>query len=981
MSLFSSQPKTTTGFSFGQNQPTSQTSTSTSTFPNATANQNTAAASTPAAGLTGSTINPSANATSSTFTLPSSINTTNSSKLLKELLDSAHNLPKKTDNVDLGSIHLTLNELQRKSQQLRKIDDSKKDVSYTKAHYLLAGSGISAEEIENDLNAIHIPQKTTTTVAPVTALKVGITSENIENYLNAKKDESILNSIEQSLALASKDFDDFINANISIDWKVRRDELRKAVGLKYNGDNSADAIKNSLVWKKTNFSSGNLLTPLSSTTTAGSTVTTSSSVKQMTRETFENHAKIIYALNEARLESRNFPLCLNFNELNKLQNDMKSKQISEIWKILIELTNEKFSKTSQEQKFYNVEKNELNSIIVNNSKSYLQQEFFNYVDELYMKDNNKAVNFLPATNVNKISYFIHQIILKNDPDLANKTLLVNGTPIWALVFYLIRAGLYFDAVELVLGNRELFNKFDKNFPVYIKKYVDSENHTLPSDLNERLHQEFNQQFQFIINDVDSSINYDPYKYSVYKIIGKCDLTKKSLPQSINLSIEDWLWFHLSIINQNQAGNESSLLFENYSLSNLQNKIIHLGPKTFLTSPNNPLYLKTLCLVGLYELAVQYTYEQLNECDAVHLAIGLIYYGLLKCSNSNRDVLLTVHDNEYQINFSRLVGSFTRSFKISDPKVACQYLILIAMGKGGDSQEAISICHEALRELILISREFGILLGELNQVNGTKILGILERQRKLIKLENIDEFHHQIVEITARKCEEEGRIFDALLLYQLSCEYDTVVSLINKLLAEIFATSDLNRPIIRFGNYQVISNGYVDTKECDDTVDNNIILLSQHIMKIFNNNSSILGKISLQQKRTCDLLLPIVEIRDLFLKKNWREVITHINQLNLIPVGPNDDLVTIRNMSEMIQNNDLDDNLIKVIPSLLIMVMTSVCHLNYEILTKRYQSLSNQRDELTTWKKVAKNCMIYAGMVQYKMPRETYSLLINLESQL
>ncbi|KAG7663763.1 NIC96 [[Candida] subhashii] len=977
MSLFGTQSKTigtSGGFSFGQNQPTSQFSGTTPSFGGSTTTGGTTA---PAAA--GSTLNPSANAASSTFTLPTSINATNSSKLLKELLESANNLPKNTDNVELGSIHLTLNELQRKSQQLRKLDDSKKDVSYTKAHYLLAGSGISAEEIENDLNAIHIPQRTTTTggVGPVTASRVGVTSENIENYLNTKKDESILNSIEQSLALASKDFDNFINANISIDWKVRRDELRKAVGLKYNGDNSADSIRNSLIWKKTNFSSGgNILSPLSTSTTA------SSSAKQMTREKFENHAKIVYALNEARLESRNFPLCLNFNELNKLQNDMKSKQISEIWKILIELTNEKFSKTSQEQKFYNVDKDELDSIIVNNSKNYLQQEFFNYVDELYIKDNNKTPNFLPATNLNKISYFIHQIILKNDPDLVNKTLLVNGTPIWALIFYLIRAGLYLDAVGLVLGNREIFNKFDKNFPVYIKKYVDSDNHTLPSDLSERLHQEFNQQFQFIINDVDTSINYDPYKYSVYKIIGKCDLTKKSLPQSINLSIEDWLWFHLSIIKQKQSNNESTLLFENYDLSDLQNKIIHLGPKAFLTSPNNPLYLKTLILVGLYELAVQYTYEQLNECDAVHLAIGFIYYGLLKCSNASKDVLLSVFDNEYQINFSRLVGSFTRSFKISDPKVACQYLILIAMAKGGECKEEIAICHEALRELILTSREFGILLGELNQANGTKISGILERQRKLIKLENIDEFYHQIIEITASKCEEEGRIFDALLLYQLCCEYDTVVSLINKLLAEIFATSDLNKPIIRYGNYQVISNGYIDdNKECEDTVDNNIILLSQHIMRIFNNNGSILDKISSQKKRTCDLLLPMVTIRDLFLKKNWREVITQINQLNLIPVGPNDDLIKIRNMSEMIQNNDLDDNLIKVIPSLLIMVMTSVCHLNYEILSKRYQSLSNQRDELSSWKQVAKNCMIYAGMVQYKMPRETYSLLINLESQL
>lgn len=400
----------------------------------------------------------------------------------------------------------------------------------------------------------------------------------------------------------------------------------------------------------------------------------------------------------------------------------------------------------------------------------------------------------------------------------------------------------------------------------------------------------------------------------------------------------------------------------------------------MSSPNNPLYLKTLILTGLYEMAVQYSYEYVNESDAVHLAIGLAYYGLLKCSNFNKDNILTVNNNEYEINYGRLVGAYTTTFKISDPKVACEYLIMIALANGGESKSALLVCHEALRELILISREFGVLLGELNQTNGTKIPGILERQRKLIKLESLDQFYQQIIEVAANKCQEEGRIFDALLLYQLCCDYDTVVSLINKLLAEILATTDLNKPIIKSGNYEVISTGYI-TKEVDDTIDNNIILLAQHIMKVFNNNSHILGKLSSKVKHTSELLLPIIGIRDLFIKKDWRQVINDINQLGLIPVGVNDDLIKIRTMSESIQNNDLDDNLIKIIPSLLIMVMTSISHINYNILTKKYQSYGNEKQELIHWKKIAKNCMIYAGMVQYKMPRETYSLLINLESLL
>lgn len=904
-------------------------------------------------------------------TIPSS-NAHTSSRLLQDLLESANNLPK-PNNSDLGSIHLTLNGLKKKSNQLRKRNDNEGQ-NFTKAHYLLASSGVSAEEIENELNSIEVPVK------PLESQTVSnAVNNNIDSYLNDKKDENILAAIEQSLVSASKDFNQFINENVSIDWKVRRDELRKSFGIGGPQKNTSHKVSKptkSVTWNKSIPGNYNVLAPLS-------THKSTSFLKNLTREKFENNAQIVYQLNEARLNNSFFPIALSFEELNRSYSDLKSKQISEAWKILIELTNEKTNKINQEQKFFETYQttDHTNSMkfrkqVIQRSKNYLEQQFYNYMDEIYTKDDKKK-QFSTSINIDKVSYFIDKIIMKNNTGFVDQTLNVNGVPIWALIFYLLRSGLYKDALELASQNKDLFNKFDKNFPVYIKKFVENDCINLPMELNERLNAEFNQQFAFINDDLKG--NFDPFKYSVYKLIGKCDLSKKKLPDEINLSIEDWLWFHLSIINEfNFDLNSSSLIFENYSLENLQKKVIQLGPKKFNSSSNNPLYLKTLIMVGLYELAVEYAFDLINECDAVHLAIGLCYYGLLKVSSlNNKDELIFINSsNEYEINFSRLLGSYTRFFKISDPMVACQYLILIAMSKGGDSKEEISKCHEALRELILISREFNMLLGELNQNNGNKIPGILEKQRSLINLSNLEQFQKQIIETSAIRCEEEGRIFDALLLYQLCQDFDTVVSLINKLLGETLSTTELDKPLINYGNYENI-NGEIQS---ENTIDNNIILLSQHIMKLFYNNSFILDRISPSKKETCDLLLPIIHIRDLFMNKNWNDVIIEINKLGLLPVNQSNGLIEIRKMAEFVHNT-LDDHLIKVIPSLLIMVMTSVSQLNYSILTKRYQTSSNEREELSNLKTIAKNCMIYAGMVQYKMPRETYSLLISLESLL
>lgn len=966
-----------TGFKLGGN--------TTPSGPTPTNGTTTSAATTLASGSgTGSTTIPRS-------TVATSINST--SRLLKDLIESANNLPK-LDNHDLGSIHLTLNELQRKSDELRKHKDDKSN--FTRAHYLLASSGISAEEIENDLKSIDLPVDRQGHQSMNLNKIVKPKHVGIDQFLNTKKEENILTTIEQSLAAASSDFDAYINKTISIDWKVKRNELRKSIVNQTINKPSkpSDNVKNepsvpAITWNRSVPGNYSLLSALTDSTANGGST---SSSRQYSRDKFEKHATIIYHLNESRSSNHYYPLLSSFEEINKSNADLKSKQITDVYKILIKLTDEENSKVSQEQKFFNKyqlddskplpkedgykeDKVKLNELIIKKSKNYLQEQFYQYMDEIYSKEENKQ-DFLPANNTNKVKFFIHKIVMKNNADFDNTTLKINGTSIWALIYFLLRAGLTSEVLQLVSSNSEVFAKFDKNFPLYVRKYLEHDTFKLPPELNDRLVQEFNQQFSFINEDFKNS--FDPYKYSVYKIIGKCDLSRKNLPPSINLSIEDWLWFHLSIINE--SNNVSDLIYENYSLKNLQKQIIQLGSRKLNSSSNNPMYLKCLIMVGLYELAIQYTYEFLNEIDAVHLAIGLNYYGLLKVSSSfSKDELISLnpHGNDYEINFLRLVGSFTRTFKISDPKVACQYLILIAISKGGDSKEEITKCHEAIRELILVSREFNLLLGHLNDDNGEKTSGLLENQRSLIKLSNLNDFYSQIVELSAKKCEEEGRVFDALLLYQVCQEYDTVLMIINRILSELITTTELDKSLVKSGNYEADTDSSDPNK---DTIDNNIVLLSKHILNTFNNNSSILTKVKKSLKNTCDLLVSIISIRESFLLKNFNQVVLDIENLNLLPINVREDLFDIRKKADYVQNA-LDNSILKIIPSLLIIVMTSVCQLNYQILTKSFKALNNESDELLKFKTIAKNCMIFAGIIQYKMPRETYSLLIQLESQL
>lgn len=979
MSFFSAKPTAQPAAppaTFGQAQPAQPFSIGASNSTTNTVNGTNGTSNT--SGTTGTSTFSSnfAKPASSALSLPAQITPdASSTRILKDLVDSAHNLPK-LKHGNIGAINLTLNELRKETQELRKHE--KFHGNHTKAHYLLSKSGVNALDLENELAALPQMQAGEPGVE-IPGQKHGrgginaLDHEDIENYLTAKKDETILSAIEQSLVAASRDFDRFISLSVAIDWKVRKDNLKRQLGLPVRTKILREELSQSFSWNKSLPGTSRILSPLAAPKTAVH------SAKQVSRDKFEGNARVVYALNESRLDNKVFPVCLSFEELCKTSADLKSKQMGEIWRVLADLCDEQFAKVNQEQLFYMAYQkpgsgNTLKKNIVKNSKGSLELQFFSYMDEIYTKDDKKPVEFQPPTNINKVSYFIHKVITKNnDSKLMAKTLNYNGVPIWALVFYLMRCGLYTEAAQLAQSNAEAFNKFDKNFPVYIAHFAKSGGFALPSELQERISSDFSQTFQFLNDDAPG---FDPYKYAVYKIIGKCDLVKKNLPSALNLSIEDWLWFHLLILNEFGASSASDLLYENYGLENLQRKVISSGPARFNASSNHPVYAKTLIMLGLYELAVQYVYENINECDAVHLAIALGYYGLLKTAKTNTDDLVVVDANDaYQINFSRLLGSYTRTFKISDPKVAAQYLILICISKGGHNADETAKCHDALRELILISREFGLLLGDLTPDTGDKTPGILERQRALINLPEIKQFYTQITERSAQRCEEEGRVFDALRLYQLCQEYDTVAALLNKFLSEILSMTELSKPLLTGETYRT-PDGDVQPTE---TAENNLILLSRKLKGVFDRNSFISGKISPQEKEINDYLLPIVDIRESFVNKDWQGALDGVKRLGLVPIIDTDDFIEIRRAAEAL--NGFDVKLVKVIPSVLTIVMTSISQINYAAMTKQFGIGGQERAELDKLKTIAKNCMVYAGMIQYRMPRETYSLLVNLESLL
>jgi nuclear pore complex protein Nup93 len=220
--------------------------------------------------------------------------------------------------------------------------------------------------------------------------------------------------------------------------------------------------------------------------------------------------------------------------------------------------------------------------------------------------------------------------------------------------------------------------------------------------------------------------------------------------------------------------------------------------------------------------------------------------------------------EKQVNFPRLIGYYTRDFRTPNAEEAVDYLCLICLN--GDlplptGQQHLAICHDALRELILETTEFTKLLGDV-RADGTREKGAIEKRMKLIKLADQQEYLRTITEQAATQANDDGRATDAVLLYHLAEDYDTVMEVINKNLSDSIASEDDSPPF----SYRA-GAGAPDSSSSITSVDDPA-LLATSMLKLYSGNAAIYSKISLRNREAAAVLLRIAEAKTRYQEGKW-----------------------------------------------------------------------------------------------------------------
>lgn len=816
---------------------------------------------------------------------------------------------------DLPSLELGLGDLRHRLRKLQSKPNEKPLEG--KAHYLLAASGVNPGAAAKDLGLLDVQGRSERTAhggyAP--------TEIDVETYLSNLQTKTTLSMISDGLERSVRDFDNFLEDNVAMEWDAQRKRIYDHFGIKPRENGTAgresqggfgrsrrskaqsgtgrlsrgSVLANSTMHRSVIGAPSRIGTHESEFTDVDAAAEVKKKSGLEDRAVRERQLKLsdkVRSLNMCRLDNRSYPILRELCQIEEKSHEPHARHVVEAYLAMIEIVGEEPAdsplgySTTKERQFAGMYLNEnpsspqsveIKKRILSGANTFLEKQFIREVESLIAKHPHEAkLGGLPDIT-SKIKAYIRLRSARKDLVPDNTELQqVQGEFVWAIVFYLLRSGNVNEAAKYVNDNSNHFRGIDRTFSTYLNNYAASEDRRITNrKLLERCTNEYVQRYR---NAPENSI--DPFRMACYKVIGRIELANRNL-DGFNTDINDWIWLQFNLAREGDKTVE--MAGESYGLAELQTSIREIGLKHFpkTVSDDNSgsfgMFFYLQVLSGMFEDAIGYLYP-FSYIDAVHFGIALEYYGLLRPSDpmsAPNDLRSHSSKNLPQINFGRMIGYYTRDFRAADVVSAVDYLTLICLNRdlGGEAgRRQSSLCHEALRELVLETREFSKLIGDIRP-DGQRIRGIIEIRGPLIGLRDEDDFINTVTLQAASFADENGRTTDSVLLYHLAGEYDSVVAIVSRAISEAISLEIGEDPMRLMpikpragGNDADAQQGTsLSLAAVDDPIE-----LAKTMMRMYERDAMFYRKIQDHNKMACRVLLEMSTIKSLVEAGQWAQ---------------------------------------------------------------------------------------------------------------
>ena len=593
------------------------------------------------------------------------------------LLEKGRKRTRAGDNPGLGqipSLQLGLGDIGRKARELGTSPQAPIKRTDSKAHYLLAASGIDLGSTKKDLRAFQAATLTPSEVQQGTPQWDPDTDKAVNRIHQRMSEKMMAEATERS----RRDFDRFLEENVDLNMDRQRRKIMEHFGLMSQsskdhdgtGDFSGGGVSGSFgrstrrkglggaedggTLKRSTFGRSALQksvigAPSKSPGKAvlfadvgdapGSSPATSTT---FSTEKQKKYAEKTHNLNQSRLQEASYPLLHEYSSVEK-QHGGESKLLDAFGAIK-EIVGESAQGTSSaqgvtgEQRFSsdyldeapNSQKTmQIRRTIIHGSRNFLEKQFLQHLEGTVSQNPREANLGGVPTMTNKVRGYVRIRVARRDlaPD-GVELQRIGDDYCWALLFFFLRTGLIQEAVEYIKSNSSALRNMDRTLVACIDAFSKSPDRRLPRSAQDRINAEYQQRTRIAPEN-----SVDPYRLACYKIVGRCELSKRVI-DTISQSTEDWIWLQFSLAREVNRVEESA--GEVFGLREVRETIQEIGQRFFSKSSegsggNYATYFCLLVLGGMFEQAISFLYPY-DYLSAVHFAIALNYYGLLRVSD-------------------------------------------------------------------------------------------------------------------------------------------------------------------------------------------------------------------------------------------------------------------------------------------------------------------------------------------------------------
>jgi nuclear pore complex protein Nup93 len=712
------------------------------------------------------------------------------------------------------------------------------------------------------------------------------------------------------------------------------------------------------------------------------------------------YAAVVKDLNDARLNQQPFNVISAFRKASsKHIIDRQQELIASLWDLLARMLGIQKEKlgmlhsghfTKIYAKYRNHESSheilKFRNTLIKGSREWLQESFRAYVAK-HVREQQVEIGGIPSVHSEVEAYI--KLKFKSNGRWAVSWLdqSIGRVPFWAHLYLLVRMGLLNEALEYIQEHVEqLSSSKDSNFFAYFRAWINSSDGRLPKPLRDSLIGEWNARIRDFVTNSKSTPKGDAFKYALYKMIGRCELNIKTIRNSdVIRNTEDYIWFQSILISE--ESNSVDAAFEKYTLGDFSLTMQKFGKDYF--QKTETWFMVLLCC-GEFEKAVnELANEQFFAQDALHFSIAMAYLGVLNVPENPRTLpvantllsisSLKIGNTEYPthaFHFARMIALLVRDWIQSNPLEMMQYIYLIGIfgkslesSKGKDislseldsGREYTKYIHSLTKDILTQSGSATILIGQLREDGQGRTPGPVEKYKLLMHLSTEQEFLDRIILSAAEQCDQEGRLKDALELYNLSCQPNKVLELLVRQIGDSLQS--------RLANTQVSSYEQQIHDDSQNPVDTAIRVIDYYMARPYE--ASILDQ---RIVYTCRTLITLAKFKKEAECGHLESALTNFYSLDIVPSSVDMNLIQKKASSF----NSLDESICRVLPLTLVSVAT--------VLSALYQQISISRSaeresRLTTIKQKMSAILAFCGMIQYQIPGDMFAKMNRLNAMM